>query len=111
MSTKTIVIGTDFSDTPGGRYYDDGPFSGQRFREEFLIPALKSNDTVVVDVSGVEGYGSSFLEEVFGGLVRSNAFTKEELGSKLSCVASDASKSCYLNRISAYMDEAWGRSK
>ena len=84
---------------------------GQRFREEFLIPALKSNDTVIVDVSGVEGYGSSFLEEVFGGLVRSNAFTKEELGSKLSCVASDATKSCYLDRISAYMEEAWGKRK
>ena len=111
MSTKTIVIGTDFSDTPGGRYFDDGPFSGQRFREEFLIPALKNNDNVVVDISGVEGYGSSFLEEVFGGLVRSNAFTKEELCAKLSCVASDVSKSCYLDRISVYMDEAWGRSK
>lgn len=111
MSTKTIVIGTDFSDTPGGRYFDDGPFSGQRFREEFLIPALKSNDKVVVDISGVEGYGSSFLEEVFGGLVRSNVFTKEEIGVKLTCVASDASNSCYLDRISAYMDEARGRSK
>lgn len=111
MSTKTIVVGTDFSDTPGGRYRDDGPFSGQRFREEFLIPALKNNEKVVVDISGVEGYGSSFLEEVFGGLVRSNAFTKEELAAKLTCVASDESKSCYLDRISAYMDEAWGRSK
>ena len=40
MSTKTIVVGTDFSDTPGGRYLDDGPFSGQRFREELLIPEI-----------------------------------------------------------------------
>lgn len=111
MSTKTIVVGSDFSDTPGGRYLEDGPFSGQRFREELLIPALTNNEKVVVDISGVEGYGSSFLEEVFGGLVRSKTFTKEELETKLSCVATDASKHCYLERISAYMNEAWGKVK
>lgn len=107
MNVKKIVIGTDFSDTPSGRYRDDGPFSGEIFRDDILVPALKANDRVEVDISGVEGYGSSFLEEVFGGLVRLGYFTKEELGSKLNCVASDKTKSCYLERIAAYMESAW----
>lgn len=102
MNVCTIVIGKDFSDTPGGRYPADGPWNGQKFREECLIPALRTHDKVVVDVSGVEGYGSSFLEEVFGGIVRANIMPKAELVAKLSWIASDATKECYLGRIETY---------
>jgi hypothetical protein len=59
-----------FSDTPGGRYRNEGKHSGEEFREDHLIPALESNDRVVVDLDGVKGLMSSFLEEVFGGVVR-----------------------------------------
>lgn len=111
MKEFTIMIGRDFSDTPGGRYPEDGPSNGQRFREEYLIPALKANDKIIVDISGVEGYGSSFLEEVFGGLVRRKLFTKGELESKLVYKASDPCQECYLGRISTYIHEAWGKLK
>lgn len=111
MSIKKIVIGTDFSDTPSGRYRDDGPFSGEVFRDDLLVPALKENEKVCVDISGVEGYGSSFLEEVFGGLVRLGIYTKSELTEKLRCEATDKSKKCYLERINAYMESAWGKHK
>lgn len=111
MKEKTIVIGTDFSDTPGGRYRDDGPYSGEIFRDDYLVPALKENDKVVVDISGVEGYGSSFLEEVFGGLVRLGVFTKEEIGNKLLVKSSDPSKACFLERITSYTSVAWEKFK
>lgn len=111
MSTKKIVIGTDFSDTPSGRYRDDGPFSGEVFRDDILVPALKGNERVDVDISGVEGYGSSFLEEVFGGLVRLGLFSKDELKTKLNCMALDKSMECYLERIAAYMEAAWEKRK
>ena len=67
---KIISIADDFSVYPGGRTPEDGPFSGEEFRNKFLVPALKSKESVVIDFDGVRGYGSSFLEEAFGGLVR-----------------------------------------
>lgn len=111
MNEFTIKVGRDFSDTPGGRYPEDGPWNGQKFRQEYLIPALKEHDKVVVDISGVEGYGSSFLEEVFGGLVRSGLYSKQELDGKLVYMASEPSEECYLERINAYIREAWERAK
>lgn len=78
----SISISRDFSDVPAGRFLADGDWTGQRFREDFLLPALKKADKshpVIVDINDVEGYGSSFLEEAFGGLVRKEGYTKEEL--------------------------------
>jgi hypothetical protein len=69
-----LSIARDFSATPGGRYRIQGPNSGEQFREEALIPrfdqAQRENTLLVVDLDGVFGYGPSFLEEAFGGLVR-----------------------------------------
>jgi len=61
---------TDFCKYPGGRYAKDGKYSGEDFRENYLKPAFEKAELVVVDLSGVPGFGSSFLEEAFGGLVR-----------------------------------------
>lgn len=75
MPDHTIAIATDFTRYPGPRYRKDGSFSGEQFREEVLVPALhkaeQHGNTVIVLLDGVAGYGSSFLEEAFGGLVRS----------------------------------------
>ena len=76
---KEIHIATDFSRAPAGRYCGDGPRSGEEFREKYLVPALRSGERVVVYLDGVEGYGSSFLEEAFGGLVRVNGFQSDNL--------------------------------
>jgi len=71
---KTINIAADFSKFPGGRFLTDGKYSGERFREEFLVPALKAHEKIEVELDGTLGYGSSFLEEAFGGLVRDHGF-------------------------------------
>jgi STAS-like domain of unknown function (DUF4325) len=71
MSTLTITVAKDFSPSPAGRYKADGKFPGQVFRENLLLPAIKTHDQVIVDMDGTEKCGSSFLEEAFGGLVRS----------------------------------------
>ena len=69
-----INIARDYSKTPGGRYRKDGKFSGEDFRENFLIPkylmAKESGEQLIINLDGGYGYGSSFLEEAFGGLVR-----------------------------------------
>ena len=85
MKIKQINIGRDFSDVPIGRYHPgDGNFSGQRFREEFLVPVLRDGDNVVeVTIDDTEGFGSSFLEEAFGGLVRKHGFTIQDLEERL----------------------------
>lgn len=68
--TITINIARDFSRFPAGRYLDDGPYSGAAFRDRYMKPALDRGETLVIELDGVRGYGSSFLEEAFGGLVR-----------------------------------------
>jgi hypothetical protein len=74
MSETLISIADQYSRFPAGRYPADGPYNGQRFRQEVLLPAVEraisNNDNVVVRLDGVIGYSSSFLEEVFGGIIR-----------------------------------------
>lgn len=65
-----IIKVAEFSKYPGPRFEYLGPNSGEKFRTEVLKPAIDSNENVAVDLDGVFGYGSSFLEEAFGGLVR-----------------------------------------
>ena len=83
----TISIASDFSPSPAGRTPSDGPFNGQRFRDDILVPALAKavagNDKVIVDLDGAYSYSSSFLEEVFGGLVRSGQFSATVLTKQL----------------------------
>lgn len=67
--TTTVYV-KDFSRFPAGRFETDGPFSGEAFRKKVIEPRLKQGECVRVDLDGVLGYGSSFLEEAFGGLLR-----------------------------------------
>lgn len=76
--SPSIKVAAEFSRTPGGRYYTDGPDSGEKFREEVLLPALQANDIISVDLDGTRGYPSSFLEEAFGGTVRKLKLTESE---------------------------------
>lgn len=74
MTTEIIDI-KNFSRTPYGRYPSDGTDNGETFRIKYLEPAFKNPtiEKVIVKLDSVqEGYeyGSSFLEESFGGLVR-----------------------------------------
>lgn len=70
MSETVINIAKQFSSFPFGRYKDKSDTSGQAFRDDILIPALEKFDTVTIELDGAQGYGSSFLEETFGGLIR-----------------------------------------
>lgn len=90
MSVRVINLARDFSRYPAGRYVNDGPYSGAAFRDSYLIPALKSGDQLVVELDGVRGYGSSFLEEAFGGLVR-NGFDPEQVKNQLQLKSADES--------------------
>jgi len=84
---RKINVARDYNPAPAGRYYSDGNYSGQRFRDEFLVPAITHEDSVVVDFDGTEGYGSSFLDEAFGGLIRDAGLNEDVVRSKLTVVS------------------------
>lgn len=106
MSSIMISIATNYSKTPAGRYEKDGPYSGERFRNEYLLPALRKEvELVQVDLDGALGFGSSFLEEAFGGLVRLG-YKAEELHKRLK-IKSAIKK--YHDRIWRYIDEESAR--
>ena len=105
--TIEIWVAEDFSRTPAGRYRSDGRWSGEAFREDHLGPALQGDTKrVVVHLDGVEGYGSSFLEEAFGGLVRKANLAGEELHRVLEIQTSDEA---WEREIWDYIDHATAR--
>jgi len=104
-----ILIAKEFSDVPWGRYPEDGDFCGEIFREKHLLPALKRTnppERVRVNLDGVEGFGSSFLEEAFGGLVRRGFYRPDDLRKRLEVVASKDEFGMYVELIWRYVDEA-----
>jgi hypothetical protein len=84
MTEYTINVVKDFSKTPYGRYIEDGPSSGVEFRHNLLAPKLREYNKVHVILDGYNRYGRSFLDEAFGGLIREEGFTAEELREKLT---------------------------
>jgi hypothetical protein len=101
-----ISIAKDFSDVPWGRFPDDSVFCGANFRDQKLLPALRGNERVVVSLDGVEGLGSSFLDEAFGGLVRVQRFTPNELKAKLLVETTEPRLELYIQLIWEYIEEA-----
>lgn len=91
MSEFTINIAKDFSAFPAGRYLSHGKYTGEGFRKEHLLPALKDYEKVIVNFDGGKGYGSSFLDEAFAGLIRSEGYTRQQLENKLELVSSSPS--------------------
>lgn len=95
-----IKVSTAFSRFPGGRYPSDGSFCGQTFREDILVPALKAgHKKIIIDISGVEGMGSSFIDEAFGGLIRENHFNPGELTDRIEVVYDDDDLEFYAGEI------------
>jgi len=101
---KMISIAKDFSDVPWGRVPADGDFCGENFREHKLLPALRSSsEKIVVDLDGVEGLGSSFLEEAFGGLVWNGHFTADQLRARLEVSTTQPEYEMYRDLIWQYI--------
>ncbi|OGZ84651.1 MAG: DUF4325 domain-containing protein [Candidatus Staskawiczbacteria bacterium RIFOXYD1_FULL_39_28] len=75
MEYIKILIAKDFSKTPGPRYKKEGSFSAELFLEQILEKKFtdileKKDKKIIIDLDGTLGYGTSFLEETFGGLAR-----------------------------------------
>ena len=104
-TTKTIAIARDFSKFPAGRFHEDGDASGAAFRD-LLVEALRNNARVEVVFDGVAGFGSSFLEEAFGGLVRESQMEKSFLDEHLHLRADDPDLNDFIHLAKRYIEEA-----
>lgn len=104
----SIVIAKDFSEIPGARYPEEGDFSGEDFRVKFLVPkieeAIRENAHLKIDLDGTAGYGTSFLEEAFGGLIRHNDYTYDQLHDIIIFKSEEDSE--YITEIYEYMKDA-----
>jgi len=97
----TLKVADQFSKHPAGRFLTDGPYSGELFREVVLEEIITSRTPTVIDLDGARGYGSSFLEEAFGGLAR-----KYPLSLIKSLIAFKSRDQNLIKRIELYMENA-----
>lgn len=103
-----IKIASEFSTAPGPRKVSEGKFSGELFRKEILLPkVLEARDkkcALTIDLDGTSGFGTSFLEESFGGLIRENDLSLAILDSVFRFVSNE--EPGLLTEIREYMEEA-----
>jgi hypothetical protein len=110
-----LNIGKDFSSDPAGRFYTDGPSSGEFFREEYLRPALaglaQGEVLEIILDDGVEGYGSSFLSEGFAGIVKYGYMPADQFLSLIRLKNTDPDFDFYKKKIVEHINSAKFRSK
>lgn len=102
MTTIHYGVARSFTTLPGPRYKRQGPKSGEAFRE-IVVKLLKDYENVVIDLDGVEGYGSSFLDEAFPQLVTKEGYSPAELHKRLRFSWSDKLE---LKRLWDWIDHA-----
>ncbi len=79
---KIYRIAVEFGRTPSARKDEEGKLSGMELRgilKPLIYQCINANEILVVDLDGTAGYGTSFLEEVFGGLIRIEGFSFRDL--------------------------------
>lgn len=104
-----IDIASAFSTYPSGRVPSDGKFNGETFRREILVPALRDlpqGELLNVSIDGVRSFGSSFLEEAFGGLIRIEGFRRAYLRDRMQVVCTKPHLEMYREAIQNYLDDA-----
>lgn len=74
MKETTYSIAESYTKKPGPRYDWQGKQSGEDFLNNVLLSlfdnAVLHNQILIINLDKTVGYGSSFLEESFGGLTR-----------------------------------------
>jgi hypothetical protein len=109
MGNIVLNIAKDYTRCPGARYESEGDYSGERFRKELLAPKLReaidSGVKLEVILDGSAGYSTSFIEESFGGLIRTDHYTLQEVKDNI-IIVSDEDPS-YSEDIIVYWEHAW----
>lgn len=107
-SDSPYIVAQKFSKTPGPRTVIEGSHSGELFRKSYLHPLMdrlvKDKKRIVLDLDGTAGYGTSFLEEAFGGLIREDGFDKKTIKKHIELKSDE--EDYLIDDIEHYMDEA-----
>ena len=104
---NVIKISIDFSNTPGGRYKSEGNFSGEEFRDKLLYPQIlkaSRDNKLTIDFDGCYGFGTGFLEEAFGGLVRK--YHLYDIFDKLELISNE--DKTLIELVNKYIEDAIG---
>lgn len=106
-----FTIGSDFCKNPSGRYYTDGDGSGEEFREDFLVPILKylepRKEVLTINIDkNVSSYGSSFLVEAFGNIVKYGYFSSPYLKDNIHVIYEIPIFKIYSSKIEKYIFDA-----
>lgn len=103
-----LHIAKEFSRTPGPRHISEGDHSGELFRTTVLLPwlrnAISKNEVLIVDLDKTSGFGTSFLEEAFGGLIRIDGYRLAELQKSIKLISEEEPE--WLEEIANYMNDA-----
>ena len=83
MTEQVFSIVKRFGPYAGPRYARQGAHSGEALRHVLLKFLNETTGVVTVILDGTRGMGSSFLDEAFGGLVRSEGKSKDDLKRRL----------------------------
>jgi hypothetical protein len=106
-----LHIATEFAEAPGPRKRTEGPHSGEAFRQDLLMPvvrnAMAQREPLTVVLDGTAGFGTSFLEEAFGGLIREDGLTLEQLDRVMTLESSEEPD--LIDEIRTYLTDAEGR--
>jgi len=110
-----LHVATTFSRFLGGRVPSDGPWSGAEFRDKHLRPAveraLATGEALRVVFDGVAGMPTSFLEEAFGGLLRTMpGVALEQIQAVLRLDASDQELWPFIKLAERYMEQQAARA-
>lgn len=105
---KKVSIAKDFTRFPSGRYMANGSTSGEAFRKKFLEEPVSNREEVQIDFDGTIGYGSSFLEEAFGGVVRELKINSKDILALLKFSSSDPS---IIQEVISYINDASDKLK
>lgn len=108
MKMVKINLAQIFSKFPGPRYISEGDNSGELFRTKFLLPeilkSIKDDYLIELNLDGTKGYGTSFIEEIFGGLIRENNIKYEDIKKRLKIISTE--EDYLLEDIDQYLSEA-----
>lgn len=109
MGNIVLNIAKEYTRCPGARYESEGDYSGERFRNEYLAPKLKeaieAGVKLEVVLDGSAGYSTSFIEESFGGLIRTDHYTLQDV-TEYIIITSNEDPS-YIEDINVYWEHAW----
>jgi len=88
----TYKIAIQFSRTPSARNELEGKNPGVKLRQiitPLIRECIRNKQKFFVDFDGAAGYGTSFLEEVFGGLIRVEHFKYSDLKNTLRFISKE----------------------